>query len=111
MPLKENRPNIFHFPALDIEHGGALPKGFVFVVDGHAALPFRAAIVIVGGKFLQIRLEGGLLDCVKIPQIDDFARLKSNPDYVASAAPNSSLDAKLLNWAASLEAEAFAAAC
>jgi peptide/nickel transport system substrate-binding protein len=38
---------------------------------------------------MSLQLEGGLLDGVKIPQIDDFARLKSNPDYVASVAPNS----------------------
>jgi len=38
---------------------------------------------------MSLQLEGGLLDSVKIPQIDDFARLKSNADYVASVAPNS----------------------
>jgi peptide/nickel transport system substrate-binding protein len=38
---------------------------------------------------MALQLEGGLLDTVKIPQIDDFARLQSNPDYVASVAPNS----------------------
>ena len=38
---------------------------------------------------MSLQLEGGLLDAVKIPQIDDFARLKPSPDYVASVAPNS----------------------
>ncbi len=38
---------------------------------------------------MSLQLEGGLLDCVKIPQIDDFSRLRSNADYAASVAPNS----------------------
>jgi peptide/nickel transport system substrate-binding protein len=36
-----------------------------------------------------LQLEGGTLDSVKIPQIDDFARLKSDPNFVAQIAPNS----------------------
>jgi peptide/nickel transport system substrate-binding protein len=38
---------------------------------------------------MSLQLEGGTLDAVKIPHIDDFARLKSNPDFVAQIAPNS----------------------
>jgi peptide/nickel transport system substrate-binding protein len=38
---------------------------------------------------MALQLEGGTLDAVKIPHIDDFARLKSNPDFVAQIAPNS----------------------
>jgi peptide/nickel transport system substrate-binding protein len=38
---------------------------------------------------MAIQLEGGILDAVKIPNIDDYARLKSSPDYVAQIAPNS----------------------
>src|SRR5215471_19074816 len=36
-----------------------------------------------------LQLEGGTLDSVKIPLIDDFARLKSDSSYVAQIAPNS----------------------
>jgi peptide/nickel transport system substrate-binding protein len=36
-----------------------------------------------------LQLEGGSLDSVKVPLIDDFARLKSDPNYVAQIAPNS----------------------
>jgi peptide/nickel transport system substrate-binding protein len=36
-----------------------------------------------------LQLEGGTLDSVKIPLIDDFARLKSDPNYVSQIAPNS----------------------
>jgi peptide/nickel transport system substrate-binding protein len=38
---------------------------------------------------MALQLEGGTLDAVKIPHIDDFARLKANPDFVAQIAPNS----------------------
>jgi peptide/nickel transport system substrate-binding protein len=38
---------------------------------------------------MSLQLEGGTLDAVKIPHIDDFARLKANPDFVAQIAPNS----------------------
>ena len=36
-----------------------------------------------------LQLEGGSLDSIKIPLIDDFARLKSDSNYVAQIAPNS----------------------
>jgi peptide/nickel transport system substrate-binding protein len=36
-----------------------------------------------------LQLEGGTLDSVKMPLIDDFARLKSDSNYVAQIAPNS----------------------
>jgi peptide/nickel transport system substrate-binding protein len=36
-----------------------------------------------------LQLEGGTLDSIKIPLIDDFARLKSDPTYVSQIAPNS----------------------
>jgi peptide/nickel transport system substrate-binding protein len=36
-----------------------------------------------------LQLEGGSLDSIKIPLIDDFARLKSDPNYVALIAANS----------------------
>jgi peptide/nickel transport system substrate-binding protein len=36
-----------------------------------------------------LQLEGGSLDSVKMPLIDDFARLKSDSNYVAQIAPNS----------------------
>jgi peptide/nickel transport system substrate-binding protein len=36
-----------------------------------------------------LQLEGGTLDSVKVPLIDDFARLKSDSNYVAQIAPNS----------------------
>ncbi|MBV8718558.1 MAG: ABC transporter substrate-binding protein [Chloroflexi bacterium] len=36
-----------------------------------------------------LQLEGGSLDSIKIPLIDDFARLKSDSNYVARIAPNS----------------------
>jgi peptide/nickel transport system substrate-binding protein len=36
-----------------------------------------------------LQLEGGTLDSVKIPLIDDFARLKTDPNYVTQIAPNS----------------------
>jgi peptide/nickel transport system substrate-binding protein len=36
-----------------------------------------------------LQLEGGTLDSVKNLLIDDFARLKSDPNYVAQIAPNS----------------------
>jgi peptide/nickel transport system substrate-binding protein len=38
---------------------------------------------------MALQLEGGALDAVKIPNIEDYARLKSNPRYVAQIAPNS----------------------
>src|SRR5215207_8567515 len=38
---------------------------------------------------MALQLEGGLLDAVKIPHIDDFARLRTNPEFVAQIAPNS----------------------
>jgi peptide/nickel transport system substrate-binding protein len=38
---------------------------------------------------MALQLEGGLLDAVKTPHIDDFARLRTNPEYVAQIAPNS----------------------
>jgi peptide/nickel transport system substrate-binding protein len=38
---------------------------------------------------MSLQLEGGLLDSVKIPHIDDFARLRTNPEFVAQIAPNS----------------------
>ena len=38
---------------------------------------------------MALQLEGGLLDAVKTPHIDDFARLRTNPEYVGQIAPNS----------------------
>jgi peptide/nickel transport system substrate-binding protein len=38
---------------------------------------------------MQLQLEGGTLDSVKVPLIDDYARLKSDSKYQASIAPNS----------------------
>ena len=38
---------------------------------------------------MALQLEGGLLDAVKTPHIDDFARLRTNPQYVGQIAPNS----------------------
>jgi peptide/nickel transport system substrate-binding protein len=38
---------------------------------------------------MALQLEGGALDAVKIPNIEDYTRLKSNPNYVAQIAPNS----------------------
>jgi peptide/nickel transport system substrate-binding protein len=38
---------------------------------------------------MQLQLEGGTLDAVKTPLIDDFARLKNDPNYVGAVAPNS----------------------
>ena len=36
---------------------------------------------------MAIQLEGGALDAVKIPNIDDYARLQSDPNYVAQIVP------------------------
>jgi len=38
---------------------------------------------------MNLQLEGGLLDVVKIPQVDDFVRLRSDPDYQAVIHPAS----------------------
>jgi peptide/nickel transport system substrate-binding protein len=38
---------------------------------------------------MAVQLEGGALDGVKIPNIDDYARLQSDSNYAAQIAPNS----------------------
>ena len=40
-----------------------MPSGRrIFVVDGHALVPLDAAVVVIRGKLLEVRLEKGLLD-------------------------------------------------
>jgi peptide/nickel transport system substrate-binding protein len=38
---------------------------------------------------MAVQLEGGAIDAIKIPHINDFHRLQSNPNYVTQIAPNS----------------------
>ena len=45
----------------------------MLVIDGDSALPFRAAVVVIGRKLLEIRLEDGLLDPPVEP--DDFGMI------------------------------------
>jgi len=56
-----------------------------------AGKPYLDGVVtnIRSQQNMALQLEGGLLDAVKIPHIDDFARLRTNPDFVAQIAPNS----------------------
>src|SRR5690348_2668663 len=66
--LPEQRPQRVELAALDIQHRGTLGKRFLFVVDGHAALPLDAAVVIESRELLEIWLEDRLFDPPVEPQ-------------------------------------------
>ena len=60
--LPEELAHIAELTAFNIEDGDTFRIGVVLVVDRHAYSPFLAAVIVVSGEALEIRLEDDLLD-------------------------------------------------
>ena len=60
--LPEKVADMVQLAPFNVKNGYAFGIGIVLVVDGDAQPPFLTAVVIMGGKALQIRREDNLLD-------------------------------------------------
>ena len=70
--------------AFNIGNGAAEGKGIEFIVDDGGCAPLGGTVVVVGGKSLQIRLDGAVL----YPPVEiDNARLEAIDDLTAAQQP------------------------